>query len=166
MDLHKRAKCGIICISGIEKGYHNGKGQVQRRNETANRQVRAWGRQIRFQGNREKRKNREIWLVEAIRRIFIDNREVYGCRKIKKALETDGIFVSEWKIRRIMRENGFYPQMRKKWKPYRKAIWILIIIWIQCETVTKSVTKSLHTMTLNWLTLYYLKTWNNDENVL
>ena len=41
MDLHKRAKCGIICISGIEKGYHNGKGQVQRRNETANRQVRA-----------------------------------------------------------------------------------------------------------------------------
>ncbi len=21
MDLHKRAKCGIICISGIEKGY-------------------------------------------------------------------------------------------------------------------------------------------------
>ena len=22
MDLHKRAKCGIICISGIEKGYH------------------------------------------------------------------------------------------------------------------------------------------------
>ncbi len=41
MDLHKRAKCGIICISGIEKGYHNGKGQVQRRNEVANRQVRA-----------------------------------------------------------------------------------------------------------------------------
>ena len=25
---------------------------------------------------REKRKNREIWLVEAIRRIFIENREV------------------------------------------------------------------------------------------
>ena len=76
---------------------------------------------IRFQGNRDKRKNREIWLVEAIRRIFIENREVYGCRKIKKALETEGIFVSEWKIRRIMRENGFYPQTRKKWKPYRKA---------------------------------------------
>ena len=37
MDLHKRAKFGIICISGIEKGYHNGKGQVQRRNEVANR---------------------------------------------------------------------------------------------------------------------------------
>jgi hypothetical protein len=69
---------------------------------------------IRFQGNREKRKNREIWLVEAIRRIFIENREVYGCRKIKKALETEGVFVSEWKIRRIMRENGFYPQTRKK----------------------------------------------------
>lgn len=41
MDLYKRAKCGIICISVIEKGYHNGKDQVQRRNEVANRQVRA-----------------------------------------------------------------------------------------------------------------------------
>ena len=64
MDLHKRAKCGIICISEVEKGYHNGK-------------------------------------------------EVYGCRKIQKALESEGKHVSEWKIRRIMKENGIYLQTRK-----------------------------------------------------
>ena len=76
---------------------------------------------IRLRKNRENRKNREIWLVEAIRRIFIENREVYGCRKIRKSLEEEGIFVSEWKIRRIMKENGIYPQTRKKWKPHKKA---------------------------------------------
>ena len=39
MDLHKRAKCGIICISVVKKGYHNGKSEAQRGNEAANRQV-------------------------------------------------------------------------------------------------------------------------------
>ena len=62
-----------------------------------------------------------MWLVETIRQVFTDSRELYGCRKIKKALEAEGLNVSEWKIRRIMRENGFYPQTRRKWKPYRKA---------------------------------------------
>lgn len=42
---------------------------------------------IRLRSNREKRKNREIWLVEAIKRIFTDNREVYGCRKIMNPLK-------------------------------------------------------------------------------
>jgi len=39
MELHKRVKCGIICISEVKKGYHNGKSEVQRGNEAANRQV-------------------------------------------------------------------------------------------------------------------------------
>lgn len=75
----------------------------------------------RLQARRQERKAREAWLVEVIRRIFIENREVYGCRKMKKVLETEGFIVSEWKIRRIMRENGLYPKTQKKWKPYKKA---------------------------------------------
>ena len=39
MELNKRAKSGIICIRADEKGYHNGKGKIQRRNETPDRQV-------------------------------------------------------------------------------------------------------------------------------
>ena len=76
---------------------------------------------IRQRANHEKRKIRGMWLVEVIRRIFHENREVYGCRKMKIALQAEGICVSEWKIRRIMRENGLYPQTKKKWKPYKKA---------------------------------------------
>lgn len=71
--------------------------------------------------HREKRKIRGMWLVEVIPRIFHENREVYGCRKMIIALQAEGICVSEWKIRRIMRENGLYPQAKKKWKPYKKA---------------------------------------------
>lgn len=43
--------------------------------------------------------------------------------KVAKELgiDTNTVCRWEWKIRRIMRENGFYPQMRKKRKPYRKA---------------------------------------------
>jgi transposase len=43
--------------------------------------------------------------------------------KVAKELgiDTNTVCRWEWKIRRIMRENGFYPQTRKKWKPYRKA---------------------------------------------
>lgn len=76
---------------------------------------------LRLSGNRKRRKHSELWLVETIKRVFTENREVYGCRKIQKALESEGKHVSEWKIRRIMKENGFYPQTRKKWKPYRKT---------------------------------------------
>jgi transposase InsO family protein len=76
---------------------------------------------IRQRANREKRKIRGMRLVEVIRRIFHENREVYGCRKMKIALQAEGICISEWKIRRIMRENGLYPQTKKKWKPYKKA---------------------------------------------
>ena len=39
MELNKREKSDIICIRADEKGYHNGKGKVQRRNETPDRQV-------------------------------------------------------------------------------------------------------------------------------
>jgi len=36
---------------------------------------------------------------------------------IGKQLEKDGQLISEHRIRRIMKENGFYPETRKKYKP-------------------------------------------------
>lgn len=38
---------------------------------------------------------------------------------MQKALKADGVDLSEWKVRRIMRENGLYPQVLKKIKPYK-----------------------------------------------
>ena len=36
---------------------------------------------------------------------------------MKRALENRGKIMSEWRIRRIMRENGLYPEQLKKFKP-------------------------------------------------
>lgn len=52
---------------------------------------------------------------------FKDSYETYGCRKIKHALNAQGTHISEWKVRRIMKENGLYPVTRRKYRPYKKA---------------------------------------------
>jgi transposase InsO family protein len=37
------------------------------------------------------------------------------------ALINEGVLLSEWKVRRIMRENGLYPATLRKFKPYKKG---------------------------------------------
>lgn len=56
--------------------------------------------------------------VETIHQVFIDSKEIYGARKIQKHLEASGTHISEWKVRRIMRENGMYSAIQKKFRPY------------------------------------------------
>ena len=50
---------------------------------------------IRQRANREQKKVQGMWLVETICRIFLENREVYGCRKMKVALQEEGVSISE-----------------------------------------------------------------------
>jgi transposase len=74
-----------------------------------------------WQSQQEKRllkRKREAHLVEAVYNAFIENKRVFGSRRIKKYLENEkGINISEWKVRRIMRENGLYSCIQKKYKP-------------------------------------------------
>ncbi|MBI9008515.1 MAG: IS3 family transposase [Tenericutes bacterium] len=67
---------------------------------------------------RNQRRKSELDLVKAVENTFRDNKEIYGSRKIHRALLKDGIEVSEWKVRRIMRQNGFYSIVNKKYKAY------------------------------------------------
>ena len=67
------------------------------------------------------RKTAESTLANQVRTIFIENKEVYGCRKLRVALRCAGIDLSEWKVRRIIRENGLYPVTHRKFKPYKKS---------------------------------------------
>lgn len=60
----------------------------------------------------------EITLVQAVNKVFTDFRNVFGVRKIHNQLALDKTRVSEWKVRRIMRENGLYSVVQKKYKPY------------------------------------------------
>jgi transposase InsO family protein len=72
------------------------------------------------QGKRLLKRKREAHLVEEIYNAFIENKRVFGSRRIKKYLEEEkGIIISEWKVRRIMRENGLYSCIQKKYKPYK-----------------------------------------------
>jgi transposase InsO family protein len=65
------------------------------------------------------KRQREAHLVQAVYNAFIENKKVFGSRRIKRYLEEQGINISEWKVRRIMRENGLYSCIQKKYKPYK-----------------------------------------------
>ena len=81
----------------------------------------AWKQTMRLRLKREIRKAGEKELVDKVRRVFEENRKLYGCRKMRVALINEGVILSEWKIRRIMRENGLYPVTLRKFKPYKKG---------------------------------------------
>lgn len=59
--------------------------------------------------------------VKQVERVFEESDRTYGYRAIKVELESQNIQLSEYRIRKIMRENGFYPETRKKYSPYRNG---------------------------------------------
>ena len=69
----------------------------------------------------EKRRNQRIREerkdILAVRKVFEENHRIYGYRRIRETLRESGKQLSEWKVRRIMRENGLYPEQIKKFKP-------------------------------------------------
>lgn len=69
----------------------------------------------------ELRKKDEIKLIETVAEIFHENKEVYGYRKMQKALEKANMILSEYKVRKIMKNNGMYPIVTKKYRPGRKG---------------------------------------------
>ena len=76
---------------------------------------------MRLRLKREIRKAGEKELADKVRVVFEENQKLYGCRKMRVALINEGVILSEWKIRRIMRENGLYPVTLRKFKPYKKG---------------------------------------------
>jgi len=67
----------------------------------------------------EKRKA-EIVLVEQVTEVFNESFKTYGYRRMHEALLAKGIKISEYRTKKIMRENGLYPETIKKQKPYPK----------------------------------------------
>ncbi len=66
--------------------------------------VRCRWRKAEERRNRRIREEREDIL--AVKEVFEENHRIYGCRRMRQALENRGKIMSEWRIRRIMRENG------------------------------------------------------------
>lgn len=73
---------------------------------------------LRQERRRNVKKQAEIGLIQTVTKTFHDNKEVYGSRKIHRQLTNDGIEISEYKVRQIMRQNGLYSVIRKKYKAY------------------------------------------------
>ena len=75
---------------------------------------------LKGENKRQEKYKKERELVEQVRKVFEETNRVYGCRRLRKALADRGIDLSEWKVRRIMRENGMYPLTLVKYKPGKK----------------------------------------------
>ena len=73
----------------------------------------------RRQIQREEREEKERETVAVIRKVFLENKRLYGYRKIRKSLEKQGILLSEYKIRLLMRKNGLYPVSIRRYRPGR-----------------------------------------------
>ena len=74
-------------------------------------------RWIRQERNNKEKHIKELSIINKIEEIFNDSDKTNGYRAIKKEVEEKGISLSEYKVRKIMRENGFYPETTTKYKP-------------------------------------------------
>ena len=91
---------------------------------------------LRRERSREQKYETERELVDQIRNVFNENYQVYGYRRMYRAIkakqtemrETGKMLpesitkpISEYKVRRLMQQNGMYPVSSKKFKPYGKG---------------------------------------------
>ncbi len=76
---------------------------------------------LRGEKRRQEKREAEQTLIKQVRKVFEDTNRIYGSRRLRKALLAEGIELSEWKVRRIMRENGMYPETLKKYKPVKNG---------------------------------------------
>ncbi len=75
---------------------------------------------LRGEKQRQKRRETERKLIEKVRDTFDECHRVYGCRRLREALVSKGIEISEWKVRRIMKENGIYPEGIRRYRPGKR----------------------------------------------
>ncbi len=54
-------------------------------------------------------------------KLFSESRKTYGYRKMQRALAQSGTEISVYRVRKMMRENGFYPETCTKYKPYHNG---------------------------------------------
>ncbi len=76
----------------------------------------------RWKKNQEKKEEKEREdreLAAKVREVFIRNKRLYGYRKMQRALEKEGIVLSEYKVRQIMRRTGLYPVSMRRYRPGR-----------------------------------------------
>lgn len=59
--------------------------------------------------------------IKLVTEIFESSDRIWGYRNIYKEIRSRGLKMSEYRIRKIMRENGLYPELAVKFKPQRNG---------------------------------------------
>lgn len=72
---------------------------------------------LRRRVKREEYRQQERSLSLVVRKVFEDNKQTYGYRKMQLAMEKEGYVLSTYKLRKIMRQNGLYPISLRKYRP-------------------------------------------------
>ena len=84
-------------VLGVRKsGYYSWKKGMERRNQ---------------------KRQEERSLIESLEKIFLSNKKIYGYRKLFKAAIKEGIQISEYKVRKLMKQSGMYSERVEKIKP-------------------------------------------------
>ncbi len=60
-------------------------------------------------------------LVMKTEALFSESRKTCGYRKMQRALAQAGTEISVYRVRKMMRENGFYPETSTKYRPYHNG---------------------------------------------
>ena len=66
---------------------------------------------------RNQKRQEERRLIKLLEKIFVANKKIYGYRKIYKAAIKEGIQISEYKVRKLMKQSGMYPERVEKINP-------------------------------------------------
>ncbi len=73
-----------------------------------------WVKKQTAQSGKKEKYRIEVKLVEEI---FESSDRIWGYRNIYREIQERGMQMSEYRVRKIMRENGFYPELAVKFKP-------------------------------------------------
>ncbi len=66
-------------------------------------------------------KREELMLIRKVEKTFNDSDKTYGYRTVYRQLCNEGVNISQYKVRKIMRENGFYPLVGIKRRPIKSG---------------------------------------------
>ena len=72
---------------------------------------------IRNEGRRNERRAAEQKDIAEIEMVFEASDRIYGYRNIAMELKEKGHEISEYRVRRLMKENGLYPELAVKFRP-------------------------------------------------
>ena len=78
-------------------------------------------RWLKAKKNREEKNLKERRDIELVEKAFVDSGRISGYRNITKDLKAQGVEISEYRVRRLMKENGFYPELAVKFRPVRNG---------------------------------------------